>query len=142
MRSHLSPRADMSTSVTEKNPATKKSKRVLYVDDMRELREVAHLALSRFGHKVDSAPDGADAFEMISADPGAYDIVISDHHMTGMNGLELVMKLREIHFPGAIAIVSSELNSDVEVEYRKLAVEKILNKPVELAHLLALVDGA
>jgi CheY-like chemotaxis protein len=132
----------MTTSVTEKNPATKKSKRVLYVDDMRELREVARLALSRVGHKVDSAPDGSDAFEMISADPGVYDIVISDHHMAGMNGLELVMKLREIHFPGTIAIVSSELNSDVEDEYRKLGIEKILNKPVELAHLRALVAEA
>jgi CheY-like chemotaxis protein len=132
----------MTTSVTEKNPATKKSKRVLYVDDMRELREVARLALSRVGHKVDSAPDGSDAFVMISADPGVYDIVISDHHMTGMNGLELVMKLREINFPGTIAIVSSELNSDVEDEYRKLGIEKILNKPVELAHLRALVAEA
>jgi hypothetical protein len=52
--------------------------------------------------------------------------------MTGMNGLELVMKLREINFPGMIAIVSSELNSDVEDEYRQLGIEKILNKPVEL----------
>jgi two-component system, chemotaxis family, chemotaxis protein CheY len=134
--------ADMTTSVTEKNLAAKKSKRVLYVDDMRELREVARLALSRVGHKVDSAPDGVDAFEMVIADPAVYDIVISDHHMTGMNGLELVMKLREINFPGMIAIVSSELNSDVEDEYRKLGIEKILNKPVELAHLRALVAEA
>jgi two-component system, chemotaxis family, chemotaxis protein CheY len=134
--------ADMTTSVTEKNLAAKKSKRVLYVDDMRELREVARLALSRVGHKVDSAPDGVDAFEIVNADLTAYDIVISDHHMTGMNGLELVMKLREINFPGMIAIVSSELNSDVEDEYRKLGIEKILNKPVELAHLRALVAEA
>jgi two-component system, chemotaxis family, chemotaxis protein CheY len=130
----------MITTVTENIPASKKSKRVLYVDDMRELREVARLALSRVGHKVDSAPDGADAFEMVIADPTAYDIVISDHHMTGMNGLELVMKLREINYPGIIAIVSSELNMDVEDEYRRLGIEKILNKPVELAHLRALVS--
>jgi two-component system chemotaxis response regulator CheY len=129
----------MTSSVTEKNVAGRKTKRVLYVDDMRELREVARLALTRAGHKVDCAPDGTDAFEMVKAHPAAYDIVISDHHMTGMNGLELVMKLREIRFPGMIAVVSSELNSDVEEEYRRLGIEKILNKPVELAHLRALV---
>jgi two-component system chemotaxis response regulator CheY len=129
----------MTSSVTEKNVAGRKTKRVLYVDDMRELREVARLALTRAGHKVDCAPDGTDAFEMVKANPAAYDIVISDHHMTGMNGLELVMKLREIQFPGMIAVVSSELNSDVEEEYRRLGIEKILNKPVELAHLRALV---
>jgi CheY-like chemotaxis protein len=130
---------DMTASVTDKNLAAKKARNVLYVDDMRELREVARLALTRAGHKVDCAPDGSDAFEMVKSNPAAYDIVISDHHMTGMNGLELVMKLREIQYPGMIAIVSSELNSDVEDEYRQLGIERILNKPVELAHLRALV---
>jgi CheY-like chemotaxis protein len=119
--------------------AANKSKRVLYVDDMRELREVARLALSRLGHKVDCAPDGGDALQMVAADLLAYDIVISDHHMTAMNGLELVMKLREIKFPGKIAIVSSELNGDVAKEYLSLGVDKILYKPVELSELRNLV---
>jgi two-component system, chemotaxis family, chemotaxis protein CheY len=126
-------------SSPEKNAVDNKIKRVLYVDDMRELREVATLALTRCGHKVDSAPDGRDALEMIIADPTAYDIVISDHHMGGMNGLELVMKLREIKYPGKIAIVSSELNEDVEEEYRNHGIERILYKPVALSELRALV---
>jgi two-component system chemotaxis response regulator CheY len=119
--------------------AAQKTKRVLYVDDMSELREVARLALSRIGHKVDCAPDGTDALELITADPGAYDIVISDHHMTRMNGLELVMRLREIKYPGVIAIVSSELNEDVALEYRALGVNKILYKPVSLSDLRSLM---
>jgi two-component system, chemotaxis family, chemotaxis protein CheY len=131
--------SEMISSVSQKNATARKTKRVLYVDDMRELRDVARLALTRVGHKVDTAPDGADAFAMIVKNSAAYDMVITDHHMAGMNGLELVMKLREINFPGMIAIVSSELNSDVEHEYRALGVERILNKPVELARLRALV---
>ncbi len=129
----------MITSVPESKAAQKKTKRVLYVDDMRELREVARIALSRSGHKVDVAPDGADALEMVMANPGVFDIVISDHHMAVMNGLELVIKLREIKYPGMIAIVSSELNVDVETEYRRLGIEKILYKPIELSELRALV---
>ncbi|MGA2691949.1 MAG: response regulator [Opitutaceae bacterium] len=115
------------------------SKRVLYVDDMRELREVARLALTRVGHRVEGASDGKDALEMIKADPTSFDIVITDHHMETMNGLELVMRLREANFPGRIAVVSSELNDDVEVEYRRLGIEKILHKPVDLSVLRALV---
>jgi len=114
-------------------------KRVLYVDDMRELREVARLALSRVGHKVECVSDGALALDLVKANPGVYDVVITDHHMETMNGLELVMKLREIHYPGLIAVVSSELNDDVEHEYRNMGVEKILYKPVELAALRSLV---
>jgi len=77
----------------------------------------------------------------LKADPTAFDVVITDHHMETMNGLELVMRLREIHYPGLIAVVSSELNADVEDEYRNLGVEKILYKPVELTALRALVLG-
>jgi CheY-like chemotaxis protein len=129
----------MISSTSEKEVAAKKTRRVLYVDDMRELRDVARLALTRAGHKVDCAPDGHDAYELVKANPGAYDIVITDHHMGGMNGIELVMRLRELKYPGMIAIVSSELNSDVEQEYRRLGIEKILYKPVELSGLRALV---
>ena len=129
----------MITSTSAEKIAAKGTRRVLYVDDMRELREVARLALSKAGHKVDCAADGSDAFEMITAHPGAYDIVISDHHMGGMNGLALVMKLREINDPGMIAIVSSEMNTETTEEYHRLGIERLLYKPVELSELRALV---
>jgi CheY-like chemotaxis protein len=129
----------MTSPAPEIDGTLNKAKTVLYVDDMRELREVARLALTRAGHRVHLAPDGTDAFDMIRRDPKAYDIVISDHHMGGMNGLELVVRLREIQFPGKIAIVSSELNVDVEEEYRQLGIDRILHKPVEISHLRALV---
>jgi CheY-like chemotaxis protein len=129
----------MLSPTTEKSASEKKTRRVLYVDDMRELREVARLALSRAGHHVECVPDGKDAFELLSAHPESYDIVISDHHMAGMNGLELVMKLREIKYPGRIAVVSSEMGADIAEEYRRLDVNRILYKPVELAELRALV---
>jgi len=129
----------MLSPTAEKSATEKKTRRVLYVDDMRELREVARLALSRSGHQVECVPDGKDAFELLSAHPEAYDIVISDHHMAGMNGLELVIKLREIKYPGRIAIVSSEMGADIAEEYRRLDVGRILYKPVELSELRALV---
>src|SRR5580704_7468126 len=116
----------LSPTTVKKDATAKKVRRVLYVDDMRELREVARLALSRAGHKVECVADGKDAFELLSAHPEAYDIVISDHHMAGMNGLELVMKLREIKYPGRIAVVSSEMGADIAEEYRRLDVNRIL----------------
>ena len=132
MKATLSP-------TTEKAAVGKKARRVLYVDDMRELREVARMALSRAGHHVECVADGSDAFDLLSAQPEAFDVVISDHHMANMNGLELVMKLREIKYPGRIAIVSSEMGADIAEEYRRLGVDRILYKPVELSELRMLV---
>jgi CheY-like chemotaxis protein len=128
----------MLSSTIDKD-AARKTRRVLYVDDMRELREVARLALSSVGHQVECVADGTDAFDRIVTNSGAYDIVISDHHMAGLNGIGLVIKLREIGYPGRIAIVSSELNREVAEEYRQLGVNRILYKPVELSDLRALV---
>ena len=122
----------------EKNVA-KRARSVLYVDDMRELREVAHLALSSVGHKVECVADGAEAFDRIASHSSVYDIIISDHHMAGLNGIGLVIKLREIGYTGKIAIVSSELNREIAEEYHQLGVTRILYKPVELADLRALV---
>jgi CheY-like chemotaxis protein len=129
----------MPSSTIDKIGASTMTRRVLYVDDMRELREVAQLALSSSGHRVDCVADGAEAFDRIAADTGAYDIVITDHHMAGLNGIGLVIKLREIGYPGRIAIVSSELNREVAEEYRQLGVNRILYKPVGLSDLRALV---
>ena len=129
----------MVSTTPEKAALAKKTKRILYVDDMRELREVAKLALSRVGHQVETVADGNEAFELISGQGNTYDLVISDHHMGGMNGLELVMKLREIKYPGRIAIVSSEMGVDIAEEYRRLGVDRILYKPVELSELRSLV---
>ena len=113
---------------------------LLAEDDDGDAKAVQRSFLkAKIGNPIVRAVDGRDALDMITADPGAYDIVISDHHMTVMNGLELVMKLREIKYKGMIAIVSSELNEDVADDYRKLGINHILFKPVSLSDLRALV---
>lgn len=96
---------------------------------MRELREVARISLSREGHGIECVADGALALARVKADSG-FDLVITDHHMPNMNGLEFVTALRQIGFAGRILVFSSELSSAVANEYRKLQVDHILYKPV------------
>ncbi|HYC72320.1 MAG TPA: response regulator [Opitutaceae bacterium] len=104
--------------------------RVLYAEDVPELRELITLLLGTTGHSVDTAADGQAALRRIFTASQAYDVVITDHHMPGMNGLELVQQLRELAFPGKIVVFSSELNRDVHERYVRLRVDHILPKPV------------
>ncbi|HVU32711.1 MAG TPA: response regulator [Opitutaceae bacterium] len=104
--------------------------RILYAEDVRELRDLTRLVLTRDGHSVECANDGADALEAILAQPDAYDVVITDHHMPRMRGLDLVIELRKIGFKGKILVFSSELNPSVAEEYHRLAVDRVLFKPV------------
>jgi CheY-like chemotaxis protein len=127
----------MSTPVAS-NPTKKKSLRVLYADDLRELRQLLEVVLGREGHKVDSVSDGHLALKLISANPSAFDVVITDHHMPTVSGLELVARLREMNYTGRIIVFSSELSEAVDASYRKHKVDFILPKPVFPSDLRAL----
>ncbi len=119
-------------------PAPKKSLRVLYADDMKELRQLLEVVLGRDGHKVESVPDGNLALDLLKDNPAAYDVVITDHHMPTVSGLELVARLRAMNFKGRIIVFSSELSEEVDATYRAHKVDFILPKPVFPSELRAL----
>jgi two-component system, chemotaxis family, chemotaxis protein CheY len=112
--------------------------RILYADDMPELREVARISFSRDGHGIECVADGALALQRIIADAG-FDLVITDHHMPNMNGLELVGRLRDIGYPGRIIVFSSELSAEVAAEYVTLQVDRVVYKPVYPSALRQLI---
>jgi CheY-like chemotaxis protein len=130
----------MPTPVTVQDSATRprKSLRVLYADDMRELRQLLEIVLGRDGHKVDSVSDGHLALALLKKDLAAYDVVITDHHMPTISGLELVAKLREVNYPGRIIVFSSELSTAVDASYRRYRVDHILPKPIFPSDLRAI----
>ena len=114
--------------------------RILYAEDLRDLREVARIALTRDGHTIECVADGAIALHQLTAEPAAFDLIITDHHMPNMNGLELVTALRNLPFSAKIVVFSSELSATVSTAYRELRVDRILHKPIfpsELRQMLA-----
>lgn len=118
----------------------KKMLRILYADDMRELREVARIAMTREGHLIECVGDGQQALDRITDNPNAYDLVITDHHMPHVNGIELVTRLRTLPYTGKVLIFCSELSPTVSDTYHRLKVDRILYKPVfpsELRQVMA-----
>jgi CheY-like chemotaxis protein len=118
-----------SSSVATAASAAGRALRILYADDVDELRDVAQISLSREGHGIECVADGDLALSRIETDPD-FDLLITDHHMPNMNGLELVTRLRERRFPGKIMVFSSELSDSVAAQYRHQNVDRIMYKPV------------
>lgn len=118
--------------------SAKRFLRILYADDVRELRDVARISFSRDGHGIECVEDGEIALNRVQHD-ATYDLVITDHHMPIMNGLSLVRRLREISYPGKIMVFSSELSPAVAIEYANLRVDRILYKPVYPSALRAVI---
>lgn len=93
------------------------------------------IVLQREGHQIETVPDGSEAIEKIRANPDGYDLLITDHHMPVMNGLDLVRAARELEFTGKVMVFSSEVSPLVHEKYGAFDVDRIVHKPVFPAEL-------
>ncbi len=113
---------------------------ILFVDDDASLRTVVSIALARDGHAVDTAESGGRALELF--DPERHDLVIQDVRMPGMNGLELLGRLRERGAATPIVVMTAFSNWEVAVEAMRLGAFDYIKKPFDNDDLRALVRRA
>lgn len=97
------------------------------------------LVLTREGHIIETEARVANALEIITTQPKRYELIITDHHMDEMTGLDFVTHLRNMPYAGKIIVFSSELAAHVNEAYLKLGVDRILQKPVAPAVLRGLL---
>jgi len=85
------------------------SNRILVIDDEEELRESLQLVLADEGFEVLTAATGEIALELVERNPA--DIVLCDLRMPGVDGMELLPRLRR-KLPGATLILMSAYGSE------------------------------
>lgn len=116
-------------------PACRARHNVLCADDHDQIALIMQRLLERAGHHVECVSDGQQAWERIAAAPAHFDVIVTDHQMPHLSGLELAARLRAIGFSGKIIIQSGRLSPAEESAYRALAVDNILRKPGDLLRL-------
>lgn len=115
-------------------------KRLLYAEDDEIVRGALSQLLTLLGWQVTCEPHGEAALDRIHAEE--FDVVLTDHHMPGKDGLALVQNLRAEGFHGRIFVLSGALPAAEENEYRRLHVDGIAAKPVALSELRELLGAA
>jgi EAL domain-containing protein (putative c-di-GMP-specific phosphodiesterase class I)/CheY-like chemotaxis protein len=116
------------------------SDRVLVVDDDALLREVLVAILGEAGLEVDTASSGAEAVAKL--DVAAADVILSDVAMPGMDGIELLKRVRErdLDVPVVLMTGGPTLASAVKaVEYGAF---RYLSKPMEGGEVVSVVQRA
>lgn len=68
--------------------------RILVIDDEKSLQILYAHELRREGYEVETASDAAEAIDMFSKE--SYELALVDIEMPGMDGLQLMGKLRDI----------------------------------------------
>jgi DNA-binding NtrC family response regulator len=80
--------------------------RLLVVDDEAALLQLLRRYLERLGYRVDTAATAEDALTQFSASPNDYAAIVTDMTLPGMNGEELLERMRTVR-PGVPALISS-----------------------------------
>jgi len=117
---------------------------ILVVDDEAGSRKAVDVVLKLAGHHTLFARDGDEALKIFDASPEAFDLVITDHQMVHLSGLDLVRLLRERGFTGEIVVLTAYAGTIEEDEYKKLEVAGIMEKPfdiIELRQWLECING-
>jgi DNA-binding response OmpR family regulator len=108
--------------------------RILLVDDDFYVRELNAGALIRFGYKVDTAGDGADAWKALN--DASYDLLITDNRMPRVTGLELIKKLRSEDMTLPVILASGTVPAEELKRHPWLQLDATLPKPFTIAELL------
>jgi DNA-binding response OmpR family regulator len=118
----------------------KSSLRILVVDDDSDLRGIVVKNLIRSGYEeVDAASDGANAWKALLN--ARYDLVITDHKMPRVTGLELIAKMRSAAMAQPVILVSGLMPSEELQRIPELCIDAMLAKPFTAAELLTTMEN-
>jgi len=110
-------------------------RRVLVVDDEESIRELLSKTLAIERYEVDTAVDAAAALDRMRT--AAYDLMIADLKMPGMDGLTLIRKAKSLNADLRIIIITGYSSESSAIEAVNLGVSGYLTKPFPIPEVLA-----
>ncbi|VVE30039.1 response regulator [Pandoraea soli] len=114
---------------------------ILAVDDSASMRQILAATLDEAGYAVTTARDGQEALALASNT--AFDLVLTDQHMPGMDGLSLIRALRELDTfaETPILVLTTEVDGAYKAAAREAGASGWLIKPVDPEALVDVVGS-
>jgi two-component system chemotaxis response regulator CheY len=111
--------------------------RILVVEDDAAIRRVNTEVLTFSGYHVDSAEDGAAAWEVLQRHN--YDLMVTDNQMPRLTGIELIRKLHDARMALPVIMATGSAPDEQITRFNSLQPAKVLLKPFSFHELLASV---
>lgn len=120
----------------QKGPSPGEPIRVLIVDDVKTNRQLLYYILTKEGFQVAEATEGSQAMELFQS--WAPHIILMDHLMPVMDGLEATKKIRQL--PGGeevvILMITANVTAENESASQQAGADGFIRKPFRKAALL------
>ena len=114
--------------------------KILLVEDKDSLRQMLSTAIKKAGFQVDEAADGKIAAEKMRKQP--YHLVITDLRLPTLSGIEILNIQKEIDPNIPVLLMTAYGTIEEAVEAMKQGAFDFLPKPVDISHLLLLINRA
>ena len=122
----------INTAYKNLSDVRKHVKRILIVDDDKELDDLMKDMLVPKGHHITIIPDGAKAVEAVRKEK--YDLVFLDLMMPEMNGADAFRAMKDIHPDIQVIIVTAYPNSDLLFKAMEYGPLTVISKPFSVKH--------
>ncbi|MDN4492092.1 response regulator [Ureibacillus aquaedulcis] len=105
-------------------------KKILIVDDQKGIRLLLNEVFSREGYKVYQASNGLEALNLI--DREAIDGVMLDMKIPGMDGIEILKRIRERNLQIPVFMMTAFEGEEILKEANQLGIAKYFRKPFNI----------
>jgi PAS domain S-box-containing protein len=116
--------------------------RILFVDDEEDLVEVWPRMLQQLGYDVLAKTSGVEALEVFRAQPGEFDLVMTDFTMPEMTGEQLAREILTIRADMPIVLCTGFSEKINEAKAKELGITEFVPKPLDLRTLAGVVQRA
>ncbi len=113
---------------------------ILVVDDKDSMRNMLSETLVEEGYRVDSAPDGRRALELVRNK--SYDLVLTDLKMPDVDGLEVLSGVKEADSDASVIVMTAYGTIEDAVAAMKKGAYDFITKPFDTEHLCVLINRA
>jgi len=114
--------------------------RILIADDEESIRVGLSALLEEEGFAVDASSDGMEALHRL--ENGDYGLLLADLKMPGLDGLEILKRMREKSIETVVIIITGKGSIDTAVNAMKMGAYDYLTKPVEPDRLRTIIPKA
>jgi DNA-binding response OmpR family regulator len=136
MKTLLETPCDKAANVPTRDQANP-PQRILVVDDEPHIRRLSAEVLAFSGYQVVAVEDGAVAWDTLQLN--SYDLLVTDHNMPKLTGVDLVKKLHAAHMALPVILVTGAPPTEELKRHPWLQIDATLLKPYTVEELLGTV---